>query len=190
VVEKHTIRDSKGATHNVIVQRDKRLKKSARWQRDPDGTIVLRIPYRMPGSQIKPMLTDVAKSLDRQARRRTPRTDSDLQERAHYVNNTFFGGAIQWAAIRWVSNMERRLGSCTNGGPTDGHIRISDRIREWPQYVIDYVIAHELAHRAHPNHSDAFWSFLEQAYPRTERARGFVQGHRYARGESTDEEQD
>jgi hypothetical protein len=191
VAEKHTIRDSKGTEHTVIVERDRRLKKSARWQREPDGTILLRVPYRIPRSQIEPLLTDVAKSLDRQTRRRrTPRTDDDLQERAEYVNKTFFAGAIQWTAIRWVSNMERRLGSCTNGGPTDGHIRISERIREWPQYVIDYVIAHELAHRIHQNHSDSFWSFLKQAYPLTERARGFVQGNRYALGESMDEEQD
>ncbi len=192
MAEKHTIRDSKGAEHTVIVQRDRRLSKSARWQREQDGTILLRVPYRIPKWQIEPLLTDVAKSLDRQARqhRRSPRTDDDLQERAQYINQTCFHGEIQWTAIRWVSNMDRRLGSCTNGGTTDGHIRISERIREWPQYVIDYVIAHELAHRAHSNHSEAFWSFLQQAYPQTERARGFIQGHRYALGESTDEEQD
>jgi len=192
VTEKHTIRDSKGAEHIVIIERDRRLKKSARWLRETDGTILLRVPYRIPRSQVEPLLNDVAKSVDRQVlrRRRTPRTDDDLQERAQHINKTFFGNAIQWAAIRWVSNMERRLGSCTNGGPTDGHIRISERIREWPQYVIDYVIAHELAHRVHPNHSNAFWNFLRQSYPLTERARGFVQGHRYSLGESMEEEQD
>jgi hypothetical protein len=72
--------------------------------------------------------------------------------------------------------MNSRLGSCTNGGSTDGHIRISDKIKGWPQWVIDYVIAHELVHRLHADHSKSFWKTLMEAYPKTERARGFIQG--------------
>jgi predicted metal-dependent hydrolase len=54
--------------------------------------------------------------------------------------------------------------------------------------VIDYVIAHELAHRVHPNHSPAFWEFLTAAYPRTERARGFIEGMGFSRGVSYEED--
>ena len=97
-------------------------------------------------------------------------------------------GAIEWMAIRWVGNMTTRLGSCTNGGPTDGHIRISDKIKTWPQWVVDYIVAHELAHRIHPNHSADFWEFLMAAYPLTERARGFIQGVGFARDLSYEED--
>jgi hypothetical protein len=83
--------------------------------------------------------------------------------------------------------MSQRLGSCTNGGPTDGHIRISDRIREWPDWVIDYVVAHELAHRLFPNHSAEFWATLVRAYPLTERARGFIEGVAFSHGHAADE---
>jgi predicted metal-dependent hydrolase len=120
--------------------------------------------------------------------RRASRSDAELQARAQKINKTYFGGRIQWAAIRWVGNMEKRLGSCTNGGNTDGHIRISDRIREWPEYVVDYVIAHELAHRVYPDHSKAFWDLVTSSYPLTERARGFIEGHGYARGDSMTED--
>lgn len=191
--EKHTIRDSKGNTYKIIVRRDQRLSKSARWTREPDGSILLRVPHRTPKWQIEPMLKDVAKSLERQMQQRaarSARSDADLKDRADTINRTCYDGKIQYAAIKWVGNMEKRLGSCTTGGATDGHIRISERIKDWPQWVIDYVIAHELAHRVHPNHSEAFWALLHEAYPLTERARGFIQGHGFARGEVLEEDAD
>lgn len=73
-------------------------------------------------------------------------------------------------AIRWVSNQERRWGSCT---PADRTVRISDRVAAFPRWVLDYVIVHELAHLSEPGHDAAFWSLVER-YPLTERARGYL----------------
>ena len=42
-------------------------------------------------------------------------------------------------------------------------------------YVVDYVLLHELAHLSCPDHGPRFWALLE-SYPRTERARGFLDG--------------
>ena len=103
------------------------------------------------------------------------RADADLEAMARRINRAYFDGEIDWHSIRWVSNMRKRLGSCTTGGPTDGDIRISDRIKGWPPWVIEYVVAHEMAHRKHPNHSKEFWTYLSR-YPKAERARGFIQG--------------
>ena len=182
--QKHTIKDKDGNDIIVIVRRDKRLKKSSRWQRESDGSILLRIPYRLPKRQIPDLLKQITKRLDKQVKQASRRTDADLQQRAEYINKKYFGGKIEWRAIRWVGNMNHRLGSCTNGGPTDGHIRISDKIKHWPQWVIDYVIAHELVHRLHSDHSKAFWEILTQGYPKTERARGFIQGVGFSEGQS------
>lgn len=186
--EQTTIRVS-GSSVTVIVRRDRRLKKSARWARQPDGSILLRVPYGTPRSRVPDLLRDVGAQLARQRRRARRRTDADLQARAEQINREHFGGRITWTAIRWVGNMSQRLGSCTNGGATDGHIRISERIRDWPQWVIDYVIAHELAHRVYPDHSPEFWAYLGAAYPLTERARGFIQGARFAQGQPPDDEE-
>lgn len=172
-----------GQTLTVAIRRDKRLKKSARWQREHDGSILLRVPQRLPKRHLKPLLEDIADQLKKQRRTARRRTDADLQQRAKQINRKYFKGEISWEAIRWVGNMEKRLGSCTNGGPTDGHIRISDRIREWPDWVIDYVVAHELAHRVHADHSKAFWEFLQAAYPETARARGFIDGIAFVQGQ-------
>jgi predicted metal-dependent hydrolase len=74
--------------------------------------------------------------------------------------------------VRWSTNQGRRWGSCT---PSDATIRISDRVRGMPRWVLDYVLLHELAHLVEPGHGAEFWKLLE-AYPRTERARGWLDG--------------
>jgi predicted metal-dependent hydrolase len=186
--KQYTIQDKDGQEISVFVRRDKRLKKSSRWQRQADGSILLRIPYRFPKRQIPDLLKQITKRLDKQIKQAKRRTDADLQERAKFINKKYFGGQIEWNAIRWVGNMNTRLGSCTNGGSTDGHIRISDKIKNWPQWVIDYVIAHELVHRLHSDHSKVFWATLSEGYPKTERARGFIQGIGYAEGQDFEAE--
>jgi len=104
------------------------------------------------------------------------------------INRKHFNGVLRWNSIRWVNNMQCRLASCTRGGNTDGEIRISARIKDWPGWVVDYVIAHELMHRRHPNHSQSFWDELSSAYPLTERARGFIHGMGFAAGQPLEDD--
>jgi predicted metal-dependent hydrolase len=72
--------------------------------------------------------------------------------------------------IRWVDDMTTRWGSCT---PTSGTIRMSSRLGNFPEWVIDYVIVHELSHLEHADHSAAFWKVVHR-YPKTERAIGYL----------------
>lgn len=74
------------------------------------------------------------------------------------------------SAVRWVSNQESIWGSCTFH---TREIRVSDRLAGYPSWVLDYVLVHELAHLAEPNHSKRFWVLVNR-YPRAERARGFL----------------
>jgi predicted metal-dependent hydrolase len=48
-----------------------------------------------------------------------------------------------------------------------------------PQWVIDYVLLHELAHLLVAGHNAAFWKLLE-AYPDTMRAKAFLEGVSFA----------
>jgi predicted metal-dependent hydrolase len=183
-----TIDDPEGKPITVHIIPDRRLKKSFRWMRDENGDILLRMPYRTPKQSITHLLEEIAKQLKTQRKRREQRTDEDLHQRANYINRRYFKGELSWISIRWATNMRNRLGSCTNGGTTDGYIRISERIRGWPQWVIDYVIAHEMAHRRYSNHGSEFWAYLRAAYPQTERALGFIQGMGFAQHESFNED--
>ncbi len=53
-----------------------------------------------------------------------------------------------------LSSARTRWGSCT----AEGVIRLNWRLIQVPSAVLDYVIAHELAHLQHMNHSPAFWA--------------------------------
>jgi hypothetical protein len=184
----YTIRDPHGNLLEVDLKRDKRLKKSSRWERLPNGRLLIRVPFRFPRYMVSSLLEQVASQLDQPRAFRMQRTDADLQQRAEQINREHFNGKMKWNAIRWVGNMNSRLGSCTGGGTTDGQIRISDKIKNWPEWVVDYVIAHELMHRKHPNHSAAFWNDLKAAYPLTERARGFIHGMDFASQRPSEED--
>ena len=41
--------------------------------------------------------------------------------------------------------------------------------------MVDYVLVHELAHLLVPGHGPDFWALVEP-FPRTERARGYLEG--------------
>jgi predicted metal-dependent hydrolase len=71
-----------------------------------------------------------------------------------------------------VTNQKGRWGSCT---PADGTIRISNRIAGMPDWVVDYVILHELVHLVVAAHNAAFWALVNR-YPKAERAQGYLEG--------------
>jgi len=60
-----------------------------------------------------------------------------------------------------LSSAGTRWGSCT----VDGHIRLNWRLIHFALPLIDYVVAHELAHLLEMNHSPAFWAQVESVYP-------------------------
>ncbi|NLX08409.1 MAG: M48 family metallopeptidase [Chloroflexi bacterium] len=171
-------------TLTVQVTRDRRLRSSVRWTLAGD-TIQVRVPPQLPADRLESMLDEIVTRVLKQRTRARRLNDDDLEQRARQINRRYFDGELSWHTIRWVNNMAHRLGSCTSGGATDGDIRLSDRIRHWPAYVLDYVLAHELAHRKYPNHSADFWAYLAR-YPHTERARGFIEGIAYAQGDDPD----
>jgi predicted metal-dependent hydrolase len=74
------------------------------------------------------------------------------------------------ATIRWSDDMRSRWGSCT---PSAGSIRISTRLAAFPDWVVDYVIVHELAHLEVGGHNDDFWRLVYR-YPKAERAIGYL----------------
>ena len=72
--------------------------------------------------------------------------------------------------IRWSDDMTSRWGSCT---PSLRTIRISTRLAAFPDWVIDYVIVHELAHLEVHGHNDDFWRLVYR-YPKAERSIGYL----------------
>ncbi|MBK8455702.1 MAG: M48 family metallopeptidase [Phyllobacteriaceae bacterium] len=63
-----------------------------------------------------------------------------------------------------------RWGSCT----ADGKLAFSWRIMMAPPAIIDYLVAHEVAHLVHMNHGPKFWALCEKLCPRTKEARAWL----------------
>ena len=66
-----------------------------------------------------------------------------------------------------------RWGSCTS----DGGLMYSWRLIMAPPEVLDYVAAHEVAHLAQMNHSQAFWDEVTRIYGDYAAARGWLRRH-------------
>ena len=135
-------------------------------------TLVIRAPARMSDAELAPYVDELRKKVERRQRRDRAGGDRDLMSRAQELNRQYFEGKLHLVSVRWVSNQNKRFGSCTTNR---GTIRISDRLQHAPAWVLDYVLVHELAHLQVPNHSKRFWALVNR-YPRTERARGFLMG--------------
>jgi hypothetical protein len=66
-----------------------------------------------------------------------------------------------------LSNAKTQWGSCS----ASGRIRLNWRLMLLPTHLVDYVVAHELAHRRELNHSVRFWDVVATLYPRYREAR-------------------
>jgi predicted metal-dependent hydrolase len=72
-------------------------------------------------------------------------------------------------AIRF-KDTSSRWGSCTS----DGSLSFSWRIMMAPRPVINYLVAHEVAHLKEMNHGPKFWKLCEQLCPDTERCKDWL----------------
>jgi predicted metal-dependent hydrolase len=169
---------------DIEVRRSRRRRRTVSAYREDGRTIVL-IPARFTKAEERQWVATMVERLERGDRRRRP-SDAQLRSRAAELSGRYLGGLARPTSIRWVSNQQSRWGSCT---PSDGTIRISDRVKGMPGYVLDYVVLHELAHLLAPGHGPDFWRLLA-GYPRLERARGYLEGVAAAAGlELSDGEQ-
>ena len=138
--------------------------------RDGDRTVVL-LPARFTAAQEAEWVATMVARLEAKERRRRP-ADDDLMARAHELSRRYFAGRARPRSVAWVSNQNHRWGSCT---PSEGTIRLSARLQGMPVWVVDYVLVHELAHLLESGHGQRFWQ-LVAAYPKAERARGYLEG--------------
>jgi hypothetical protein len=98
--------------------------------------------------------------------------DEALLARAIELSERYLVGTRP-TSVRWVTNQTARWGSCSW---YSGEIRISHRLRAVPEWVLDSVLVHELAHLTHPDHSGAFQR-LAAGYPRHQEAGVFLAGY-------------
>jgi predicted metal-dependent hydrolase len=154
----------------VEVRRSTRRRRTVSAHREGDRVVVL-VPARLSAAEERRWVDRMVTRLGASEARRRP-SDDELVGRAAELSRRYLAGRALPTSVRWSSRQGQRWGSCT---PSDGTIRISDRAKGLPPWVLDYVLLHELAHLLEPSHGPGFWQLLAP-YPRTERARGFLEG--------------
>jgi predicted metal-dependent hydrolase len=73
-----------------------------------------------------------------------------------------------------VRDTTSRWGSCSSSGA----LAFSWRLILAPEAVLDYVVAHEVAHLAEMNHGPRFWRLVETLAPAAARQRGWLRRNR------------
>jgi predicted metal-dependent hydrolase len=149
----------------IITSRQRRRTVAARLR---SGVLELLVPATMPIAERQHWAEVMSKRLERRTERRRP-TDQRLEERARRLNERHFDGRLRWTSIGFA-DMDHQWGSCSF---TDGAIRIARRAAALPDWVIDYLLMHELAHLVHSDHGNEFHE-LENRYSLAERAKGYL----------------
>jgi predicted metal-dependent hydrolase len=99
--------------------------------------------------------------------KREARKDIEAAARRHAAA---LGVSIKRISIKDTTS---RWGSCA----ADGSLSFSWRMVLAPPFVLDYLAAHEVAHRREMNHSTRYWRVVESLYPDYERAEAWLKRH-------------
>lgn len=165
------------AGERVLARRSSRRRRTVSITRR-EGDLVLAIPASFTARQERDWARRMIATLSAKESRRGPAraSDADLMRLAQRLSRECLEGRARPSSVRWSSRQQHRWGSCT---PSTGEIRLSERLRDMPAHVLEYVMVHELAHLLVDGHGPEFWA-LAQRYPRTEHARGFLEGVSFA----------
>lgn len=138
--------------------------------------LTLRLRADMPRAQLDDRATELSLPLPANAGEQRVRDalQAWLKTEAHRI----IGERIALLAVpldvrprSWsLSSARSQWGACTQ----DGHIRLNWRLLHFSLAVIDYVVAHELAHLKEMNHSPRFWQTVGELLPGFEAARDEV----------------
>jgi len=155
---------------HVDVRVSKRRKKTAgaHWEGD---RIVVVVPAHLRGAERDAMVENLSRRLIRH-RPHLHASDDVLEQRARVLGHRYLDDVAP-SSIRWSTTQNKRWGSCTH---ETREIRISERLRFVPGWVLDAVLVHELAHLIEPTHSPRFRR-LAARYPRTDEADTFLAGY-------------
>ena len=140
----------------VEIRASSRRKKTgnAHWS---GSRIVVQIPARIRGRERREFVDELVERLLTQ-RPQNAAGDAALEERARVLAG-LYNNDVQPKSVRWVNNQQARWASCS---PGSREIRVSSRLRQCPEWVIDAVLVHELAHLQEADHSPRFYEIANR----------------------------
>ena len=152
-----------------VVRKERRRRSISAFRQG--GVIEIHIPAKMSKRQEIEIIPEmIAMVLRREGRAR--KTDRQLLEIGMELINKYLPDFdVEPASINW-RNMSERWGSCTT---VDRTIRISDRLIGAPNYVLNYIIFHELIHLKIPGHDQDFYNYLNR-FTDQQKCEAFLEG--------------
>jgi hypothetical protein len=153
----------------VEVVRSRRRRKTIEATKE-GNKVVVRLPATLTRAEARKWVREMVERIQQAEQVNRLNEKRELERRARELHERYFHSRPALRSIRYVSNQRDRYGSCT---PVDGAIRLSHVLSDFPDWVRDYVIVHELAHLRAPDHSSYFWQLVRR-FPHAERARGFL----------------
>ena len=142
------------------------------------STLLVSAPVGVPEERLEPAVRGLASRLLRRAHAARVNGEGDALALARKVAGRFPEPPSVGRAL-FVTTQGARRGSYSTKTKT---VRLNAALRGMPGWVLEAVVAHELAHVFHPDHSPAFWELLGRACPGAGRAEAFLAGAgRFAR---------
>jgi predicted metal-dependent hydrolase len=158
-----------GVTLTLLVERKRVKNINARLR---ETTLSVSAPFNTPQATLDQVIPDLARRLVRRAHARQVNAEEDALALAQKIAARF-PNRPEVAEVLFVTTQGARWGSYS---PATRTIRLHAALRRMPRWVLESVVAHELAHVTHHDHSPAFWRLLRHVYPDTDKARAFLAG--------------
>jgi predicted metal-dependent hydrolase len=135
-------------------------------------TLSVSAPHRVPVAELEESIVELARKLVRRSRADVVNADGGAEAIARKVAARF-PDPPEVAEVRFVTNQTAQWGSYSS---QTGIVRLNAALRQMPPWVLEAVVAHELAHTFYLDHSPAFWELARSVCPKTDRARAFLEG--------------
>jgi predicted metal-dependent hydrolase len=158
-----------GVTLTLLVERKRVKNINARLR---DTTLSVSAPLNTPQATLDQAIPDLARRLVRRVRARQVNAEENALELAHKIAARFPNKPVV-TQVQFVTTQQARWGSYSSASRT---IRLNAALREMPRWVLEAVVAHELAHVFHQDHGPQFWRLLRSVYPDVDRADAFLAG--------------
>ena len=135
-------------------------------------TLSVSAPHRVSVAELEETILQLARQLVRRSRADALNSDGGAEAIARKVANRFPEPPTV-VEVRFVTNQTAQWGSYSR---ETGIVRLNAALRQMPPWVLEAVVAHELAHTFHLDHSPAFWKLVHSVCPKTDRANAFLEG--------------